>query len=632
MQYRREVDGLRAVAVVPVILWHAGFIWTSGGFAGVDIFFVISGFLIASILFEELTAGRYSIMRFYERRARRILPALFFVIAASYPFAWAWMRPEAFAGYSNSIAAATFFVSNFYFWLSTDYFSIADQQLPLLHTWSLAVEEQFYLAFPLLLLGLWKIAPRRILPILILAALASLGLSEWGWRNAHEANFYLAPTRAWELLAGAAAAIYCHQRASEPVQSLSGQMLSCLGLAMMLASFFVYDEFTPFPSVYGLLPVTGAVLVLIHGRTGTAAAALLSWRPVVGIGLISYSAYLWHQVIFALVRIRLLEPPSTLMMAFLCVLSLGLAAISWRYVEHPFRQRGGTAVVSTPRLAGLVAGGALIFAALSAFGVMTDGAGFRFAANTNAISDQIAAAKSDRNKVTRVATCQFNSMDSGANLGQFLKNWSCMPQSADHLAASRIAIFGDSHSSDIAAAMRLNGHDVLQVAGANCPLNPEYMLPDCRRIADFAKERLIDGHMTELWLVNRFDNPRDLTRPALEGVLAFWKIDGVKLTLFSPMPEFHDMKNRLIKMGWHGQNLSLPRDMAVADAFLSPENRALFDASSVRVLDTGAIFCAAMTHCGPLDGETLLMIDGHHLSVEGARRFGAVLVRQVFRQ
>ena len=141
LQYRREIDGLRAVAVLPVIFWHAGFEAISGGFIGVDIFFVISGFLIATILYEEVSTGRYSILRFYERRARRILPALFLVMAASIPFAWAWMQPEALIGFSESIAAATFFVSNIYFWLTSSYFAIVNEQLPLLHTWSLAVEE-----------------------------------------------------------------------------------------------------------------------------------------------------------------------------------------------------------------------------------------------------------------------------------------------------------------------------------------------------------------------------------------------------------------------------------------------------------------------------------------------------------
>ena len=223
MRYRSEIDGLRALAVVPVVLFHAGVPLVGGGFVGVDVFFVISGYLITSILIEELDTGTFSIRRFYERRARRILPALFLVMAASVPFAWAWMQPDALIGFSESIAAATFFVSNIYFWQTSSYFAIVNEQLPLLHTWSLAVEEQFYLVFPLVLWALWKLSPRHLLSALILLALISLAYSEWRWRGASEANFYLAPSRAWELLAGAAAGIHCHRHG---VQQSRGRHLS----------------------------------------------------------------------------------------------------------------------------------------------------------------------------------------------------------------------------------------------------------------------------------------------------------------------------------------------------------------------------------------------------------------------
>ena len=254
VRYRTEVDGMRAVAVVPVVLWHAGFSAVPGGFVGVDVFFVISGFLIAGILYAEITDGRFSILRFYERRARRILPALFLVIAATYPFAWAWMLPGAFADYSRSILAATFFVSNIFFWVTSNYFGPGDGEMPLVHTWSLSVEEQFYIVFPILLFFLWRLAPRRVLPALVAAGLVSLGLSEWLADRASEANFFLAPTRAFELLAGAVAAIWCHGHPSAPVTA-KGQALSAAGLAMMLAAIFLYSSATPIPSVYALLPV-----------------------------------------------------------------------------------------------------------------------------------------------------------------------------------------------------------------------------------------------------------------------------------------------------------------------------------------------------------------------------------------
>jgi len=622
MQYRREVDGLRAVAVVPVILWHAGFQWISGGFVGVDIFFVISGFLITSILIDDLAAGRFSIWRFYERRARRILPALFLVMGVSIPFAWAWLQPELLVDFSKSMAAATFFVSNIYFWLTSFYFNPSTELMAFIHTWSLSVEEQFYLAYPPILFVLWKIAPRHIAPILTLVAVASLGLSEWGWRNVHEANFFLAPTRAWELLAGAVAAIHAGKR--RPLTGPWAEGLGALGLAMTVAAVFLYDRFTPMPSVYGLLPVGGTVLVLLFARSGTLAARLLSLGPVVGIGAISYSAYLWHQTVFALARARLPVPPSTAQMVFLILLSLGLAALSWRFVERPFRQRGPGAPISVPRLVTMLTATAAVLTAASAVAVATGGAHFRFSPAVNALSDQFRQEFAGRADAVREGYCEFNSKRIDESMTAFLKNWPCRPAGAGGTVVTDIAIYGDSHASDVAAAVRLNGHDVAQLTVAGCPLAPAVMVGKCRQAADYLKAQVVAAGIRDLWLINRFDPP-ELTPGALRDMVDYWKIDGVRITLFSPMPEFPDMEDRVIKAAWLGETIPFEMDQSAAQAFLSPENRAIFAAAQVRVIDAMALFCAGRPVCAPVDGKALLMVDGNHLSVEGARRYGAAL-------
>ena len=206
MQYRAEIDGLRALAVVPVILFHAGVEPLSGGYVGVDIFFVISGYLITTLLIEEAERGELSIINFYERRARRILPALFLVMFASLIMSWLWMQPDQMVEFFHSLIAVSTFSSNFLFWMETGYFSPSAEAKPLLHTWSLAVEEQYYLFFPLFISLFWRAGRRVILGLILFGILVSLLLSEWGWRNAPTANFYLAPSRFWELLAGSAAA------------------------------------------------------------------------------------------------------------------------------------------------------------------------------------------------------------------------------------------------------------------------------------------------------------------------------------------------------------------------------------------------------------------------------------------
>lgn len=332
MKYRAEIDGLRALAVVPVILFHAGFELFSGGFVGVDVFFVISGYLITTILIEDIENKRFSIVNFYERRARRILPALFFVMLVCIPFAWVWMLPSQMKDFSQSLVAVSLFASNILFGRESGYFDAAAEEKPLLHTWSLAVEEQYYVLFPIFLILAWRFGKNRVFWVIVVMAAISLLLSEWGWRNRATDNFYLTPTRAWELFAGSIAAFIVQKQGVQ-----KNNLLATLGLAAIIFSIFFYDETTPFPSVYALVPVLGVVLLVLYAEKETVAAKLLSTKGFVGVGLISYSAYLWHQPLFAFTRLRSLEHPSVLLMFLLCFVTLVLAYFSWRYIEKPFR-------------------------------------------------------------------------------------------------------------------------------------------------------------------------------------------------------------------------------------------------------------------------------------------------------
>lgn len=334
MKYRSEIDGLRALAVVPVILFHAGFELFNGGFIGVDVFFVISGYLITTIIIEDMENNCFSFIYFYERRVRRILPALFFVMLACIPFAWMWMVPGQMKDFSQSIVAVSLFASNLLFWKESGYFEPSAEEKPLLHTWSLAVEEQYYVLFPIFLFLTWRFGKTRVFWLIVAMASISLILSEWGWRNKVTANFYLAPTRVWEIFAGSIAAFVVQKKGVQ-----KSEIMSLLGLLAIIFAFLFYDEKTPFPSVYTLVPVVGVVLLIMFGDKETLAAKLLGTKLFVGIGIISYSAYLWHQPIFAFARIRTLEEPPASLMLVLAVFSLFLAIVSWRYVEMPFRNR-----------------------------------------------------------------------------------------------------------------------------------------------------------------------------------------------------------------------------------------------------------------------------------------------------
>ena len=338
MKYRAEIDGLRALAVLPVILFHAGFEWFSGGFVGVDVFFVISGYLITTIIISEMGEGKFSIVNFYERRARRILPALFFVMAACLPFAWLWLTPNDLKDFGQSLIAVSTFSSNILFWLESGYFDTAAELKPLLHTWSLAVEEQYYILFPIFLMLTWRLGIKWILILLFLIFLISLGVAQWGAYNSPTAAFYLLPTRVWELLIGAFLAFYLTYNAHFKTLA-TNQILSLLGFGTIVYSIIVFNESTPFPSLYALIPALGTGLLILCAVPKTLIHKLLSIKFVVGIGLISYSAYLWHQPLLAFAKHRNLESISDLVAIILCMASLGLAWLSWKFIEAPFRHK-----------------------------------------------------------------------------------------------------------------------------------------------------------------------------------------------------------------------------------------------------------------------------------------------------
>jgi peptidoglycan/LPS O-acetylase OafA/YrhL len=338
MKYRAEIDGLRALAVLPVILFHAGFELFSGGFVGVDVFFVISGYLITTIIISEMAEGKFSIVNFYERRARRILPALFFVMAVCLPFAWLWLTPNDLRDFGQSLIAVSTFSSNILFWLESGYFDTAAELKPLLHTWSLAVEEQFYILFPIFLILTWRLGVKWTLILLLIFFFVSLGIAQWGAYNSPSATFYLLPTRGWELLVGVFAAFYIKYNSFSKYHYVN-QSLSLIGFGLIVYSIIIFDKTTPFPSLYALVPTIGTGLLILCAVPETFIHKLLSLRFIVGIGLISYSAYLWHQPLLAFTRHRLLGDISDVILIVLCVGSLVMAFFSWKFVEAPFRNK-----------------------------------------------------------------------------------------------------------------------------------------------------------------------------------------------------------------------------------------------------------------------------------------------------
>lgn len=368
MKYRPEIDGLRAIAVVSVIVYHAGFSALGGGFLGVDVFFVISGFLITSLIISDLSEGVFTFANFYERRIRRIFPALFVVLLVCIPAAVVLLLPYQLTEFSWSAVSAVTFVSNIFFWKQGGYFAEASEFRPLLHTWSLAVEEQFYIFFPILAILLAKLGVRFRIICVLAIILCSLVLSEWAWRNKAAAGFFLLPTRAWELMVGSLTA-YVALQCRDGLPRWSKEAMSGIGFAGLLWALIEMDSSYPLPSVWTLVPVLSTACILYAARSDTLVARLLSNRLFVGIGLLSYSMYLWHQPLFAFARA--IEPElETVTLGALSVIVVILSYVSWRFVERPFRDRQAMPTRGVYVRTGAMAG--MIVAASAAF-VTTDG-------------------------------------------------------------------------------------------------------------------------------------------------------------------------------------------------------------------------------------------------------------------
>jgi peptidoglycan/LPS O-acetylase OafA/YrhL len=370
LKYRAEIDGLRALAVVPVILFHAGFELFSGGFVGVDVFFVISGYLITTIILSELEQGKFSIVNFYERRARRILPALFIVMLVCIPFAWFWLLPRDMKDFSESLVAVPFFASNILFWRESGYFDAAAELKPLLHTWSLAVEEQYYVLFPIFLMLFWRLGKRWVWVTLGLVFVASLAVAEWAAYNKPSAAFYLLPTRGWELLIGAFAAFYLSKVNRKDFGKGLSEVAGWFGVALIMYAVFAFSKATPFPGFYALVPTIGTVLVILFATQQTTVGKFVGNKAFVGIGLISYSAYLWHQPLFAFAKQRSLLEPNQFVFLILSIWALILAYFSWRFVEAPFRNKS---LISRRRVFLFSLVGSFLFVCVGLFGQLTDG-------------------------------------------------------------------------------------------------------------------------------------------------------------------------------------------------------------------------------------------------------------------
>jgi peptidoglycan/LPS O-acetylase OafA/YrhL len=559
LKYRADIDGLRAVAVLSVLAFHIGLSEFKGGFVGVDVFFVISGYLISSIIFAEINASSFTIVGFYERRIRRIFPALLVMLVTTSVVALFFLLPGELVEYAKSMFAATGSASNVYFLRHSGYFDTPTSK-PLLHTWSLAVEEQFYLSFPLILLFVRRLFPGRIRTAVVLLFLASFVTSCVVVRRNPDTAFYMPYTRAWELLLGTLLSLGI---LSAPRSAVFRNFATLAGIGMILSAVLSYSQETLFPGFSALLPCVGAALVIWAGeKGGSIVGSALSWRPVVFLGLISYSLYLWHWPVIVLRKMGLLVGMGGINivgrwallsahrfdMFVEVVLSLVLAVLSWKFVEIPFRR--GRLRLSGRLLFALTGGAMVVLLAGCGCTILAHGFTKRFPAAALRVESALDTQQGIRSM--RTGTCfittkyHFEGYDYSTCLreNQEKKNY---------------LLLGDSHSAMLwsALATELKHSNVMQANTAACvpSLDPSGT-DDCKKMMAYIFQRYLPAHPIQgLFLVGRWEQ-KDLN--SLTEVISWAKQHQLPVIVFGPVPEYDAPLPRLLaySIAWNNPGLA----------------------------------------------------------------------------
>jgi peptidoglycan/LPS O-acetylase OafA/YrhL len=508
--YRSDIDGLRAVSVLSVLMFHLDVEFAKGGFVGVDVFFVISGYLISGRVCQELASGSFSFIDFYERRARRILPAYFAVSSLAAAIAFLGFLPSRFVDFSRSLVASSLFSSNIFFWQQTDYFGPAADTQPLIHYWSLGVEEQFYLFFPILAVLLWKRGRSFFGAVLLLVTALSLASAQWMLAISPSAAFYMIPFRAWELFVGSLIAFFVFK---VPKSEMSGAAASASGLMLIAGSVLSFSPATPFPGLAALVPCAGAALVIWGGQLQNVVARLIGREPLNYFGRISYSLYLvhWPVIVFANQFFpELARFPKSLAIV---VFSLFLAAFFYHFVETPTRKRTGFWTSDKVfKASGIGVAASILFAV---FVLMSDGFPGRLPKEVQAVL----AYKYAREADYREGQCFLKPGQMFAALDQKI----CLPTNG------KIALlWGDSYAAHyrvgIQPMLEKQGFVFAQLTASSCPPVVGYVQPTRPNCGDITRSAV-------QWIK---DN-----RPRLVILSAVWSVDSNYLQALAR--EFDDL-------------------------------------------------------------------------------------------
>ncbi|HEX3863509.1 MAG TPA: acyltransferase family protein [Stellaceae bacterium] len=533
MRYRADIDGLRAVAVLPVVAFHFGLDRVApGGYVGVDIFFVISGFLITRIIYDDISAGTYSIAAFYERRIRRIFPALFVMFAACFIGSFFLYFPSEVTATGKGIISSVFFVSNIFFYSIGSYFDDNLKANPVLHTWSLSVEEQFYVLFPILMVLLQRVARRRQREVLAATALISFAASAVQVASEPSAAFYLVYFRAWELLIGGLVAIGLFP---ETTRRWISEGIAALGIAAIALAVECYDSSTPFPGIAALLPCLGAAAILYAGaQQQTFVSSVLAIRPMRFFGLISYSLYLWHWPLF--VFYTSVENPGRIAKLGLVAAAIILATASWWFVERPFRiqpyRYGRRSVL---RLGGAVMAVTACVAAV--LGVIDQ----RFWPLSPAAAKFVEYEHYDAEQPMRVGSCFLTSEFNAFADFQLDPCLRVLPDKRN------VLILGDSHAAHLWSGYAAVYPDVnfLQATASGCiPLEHPVGEQRCTDLVNYVFDKFLPSHHLDTILLSARWKDSDV--PAAIATAAELRKYATQIVISGPIEEYDEALPRVL--------------------------------------------------------------------------------------
>jgi len=622
LKYRPEIDALRAIAVMAVIIYHAkiyflGNLILPGGFLGVDIFFVISGYLISSLIFRELVETKsFSFKNFYERRARRILPALFLVILVSIPFAWKYILPTSFVDYAKSILYSIGFGSNFYFYLSGQLYGAESGLLkPLLHTWSLAIEEQYYIVFPLLFLIIYNYFKNKIIIIIFTIAISSLIFSEYLTEVNASLNFYILLSRSWELLIGTLIFLLEFFKKKKTI-NIYNNFFILGGLMLIMSSFFLFESADGHPNIKSIYPIMGVSLVIYFSSAEVFVTRLLSNRIIVGVGLISYSLYLWHYPIFAFSRIAYFTKnifDYSLVALALFILSI----LTYFFIEKPFRSKKK---INLKYFLLILLSVSIFLITISLSIIKNKGFEYRFPSDGKFNLDNLKYTEQVRLKKYELGNPSFISEDK-----------------------KKILIFGNSH-----------GRDFFNMFALNRELFPKYefsMMDGQFRCLKFlnkkklckkkiSKKMLDIFNQSDIFIISTRYTQRDFKE--FEKIIQILSIYKKKIIITSNSPIFYFKNSRNLIDEFYYKNQRLPNKeeklIIEKNKFKFKKNsnldnqllREISKKNNIRFLDKIDYICANIElKCSVLtDKNEKIHHDEAHQTLAGSKYFGRIVAEQ----